>query len=145
LKVGYSVSTKPPFDEFQADHLSEAKPYAPPETIGRERSHRGGIILVMGILSLIASLGGILMCCCFLAGVMPLVGTVTGVIAFCMGRADLGAMNRGELDDRERGQIQIGTYLGLAGAIVGGLLLIAYAVLMVFGLASNFTNQRVNF
>jgi len=36
-------------------------------------------------------------------------------------------------------------YLGLAGAIVGTLLLIAYVLLMAFGLATNLANQRAHF
>jgi len=69
----------------------------------------------------------------------------TGITAFCMGRVDVAAMNRGEMDDRGRGQTQTGMYLGLAGAIVGVLLLIGYVLLMAFGLASNLTNQRAHF
>ncbi|MBC8876730.1 MAG: hypothetical protein H8E44_45455 [Planctomycetes bacterium] len=54
-------------------------------------------------------------------------------------------MNRGEMDDRGRGQTQTGMYLGLAGAIVAALLLIGYVLLMAFGMASNLATQRARF
>ena len=112
---------------------------------GSGRSHRGGFILAFGIVSLVASLCSIVMCCCILGAVFPLLGMATGITAFFMGRADIAAMNRGEMDDRGRGQTQTGMYLGLAGAIVAALLLIGYVLLMAFGMASNLATQRARF
>lgn len=139
------MNSESPFDEFQADSPPAEESYAPPAKPGTGRSHRGGFILAMGIISLVASLGGIVMCCCILGGVFPLLGLATGITAFFMGRVDVAAMNRGEMDAGGRGQTQTGMYLGLAGAIVGLLLLIGYVLLVAFGMASDLANQRANF
>ena len=53
------------------------------------------------------------------------------------------AMEHGKLDASSRGQIQTGTYLGLAGAILGGLLLVAFLLLVVGGVTTGIIDQRV--
>ena len=49
------------------------------------------------------------------------------------------------MNPQERSQTQTGMYLGVAGAVLGGLLLAAYILLLAFGLASNMANQRAPF
>jgi hypothetical protein len=60
----------------------------------RGRPHRGGLILTLGILSLV---------CCG-----PL-----GIVSLIMGSMDLGAMQRGEMDRSGQGMTRAGQILGI--------------------------------
>jgi len=65
------------------------------------RSHRGGTVLALGIMSLVA---GLLL--------VPL-----GIVAWIMGSKDLRAMNRGELDPAGRSLTQMGWAFGIGGLV----------------------------
>jgi hypothetical protein len=66
------------------------------------RPHRGGTVIALGILSLIAAF--------FL---VPL-----GIVAWIMGSKDLGAMDRGSVDPAGRTLTQMGRVFGIAGLVL---------------------------
>ncbi len=74
------------------------------------RRHRGGLILVLGILGLIL---------CF-----PL-----GIAAWAMGNRDVAAMSRGEMDPSGRGLTLAGKICGIAGVVLQVGLLVLSMVL----------------
>lgn len=80
------------------------------------KPHRGTLILVLGILSLI-----------FCA---PL-----GVVAWIMGNADLKAMAAGTMDPAGKDTTNIGRILGIIGSVLLILGIIAFVALFVLGLA----------
>jgi hypothetical protein len=65
----------------------------------RREPHRGTLILILGILSLVVC--------------APL-----GIAAWMMGSADLAAMNSGRMDPSGRDMTQIGYVLGIIGTIL---------------------------
>ena len=81
------------------------------------RPHRGVMILIFGILSFV---------CCF----------IFGIVAFIMGGNDLKAMDAGQMDPEGRGLTNAGRIVGLIGAILAGLWMVLYAILMITGALS---------
>jgi hypothetical protein len=79
------------------------------------KPHRGTMILVFGILSLI---------CC------PI---IFGVLAIFMGQADLKEMDAGRMDPSGRGTTKAGVILGIIGLVLG-----------VVGVILNFTVFKGN-
>jgi hypothetical protein len=82
--------------------------------------HRGNLILVLGILSLVA-LGGF--------AVMPvlfnLIGVVLGVVAWVMGNRDLGRIMRGDIDPAGQSNTKAGRNCGIIGTTLNAFLAIA--------------------
>ena len=83
---------------------------------GGGKPHRGTMILIFGILSLI---------CC------PI---IFGVLALIMGQADLKEMDAGRMDPSGRGMTKAGVILGIVGLVLG-----------VVGTILNFTVFRGQF
>lgn len=76
--------------------------------------HRGVLILVMGILSLIL--------CQFV-----------GPIAWILGKGDLAKMNQGQMDSEGRGLTQAGMICGIIATVLLILSLIVTILALVFG------------
>jgi hypothetical protein len=70
--------------------------------------HRGTLILVLGIVSI----------------VIHALGLPLGLPAWIMGKRDLNKMDRGEMDPAGRGSTQAGYICGIIGTILGGLTLL---------------------
>jgi len=91
----------------------------PPVTSPPSRSdllpHRGGMILVMGIL-------GIVICA-------PL-----AIVAWVMGQGDLGKIRSGMMDPAGQGTTQAGMILGIVGTILFILSIVAVVLLLAAGL-----------
>ena len=84
-----------------------ASTVAPPAT-GTLKSHRGGVVLTLGILGLVV---------CF----------ICGIIAWVMGNKDLQEMDRGLMDPAGKGLTQAGRICGIVSvvlAILGTLIFI---------------------
>ncbi len=79
------------------------------------RPHRGGVILVLGIISLL--------CSCFVAG----------IIAWVLANSDLREMNAGRMDSSGRGLTQAGKICGIISVV---LTLMVLAICMILLIAS---------
>ena len=75
--------------------------------------HRGTLILVLGILTLVL-------------GCFPL-----GIVAFVMGKSDMEKMDRGIMDPEGRNHTSIGKILGIVGFFVSLIVTIVTALLLV--------------
>lgn len=90
--------------------------YASPPSIpqsGIQQPHRGTLILVLGILSIVI---------CF----------ICGIIAWVMGNADLKAMDAGTMDPTGRGITQAGRIIGIVGTILGAIGVLGAIVWLLF-------------
>ena len=100
----------------------EDQTQVPPQQVGVQpttqqpmQSHRGGVILALGILGLV---------CCF----------ICGIIAWIMGNNDLRDMDTGRRDSSGRGLTQAGKICGIISIALQILGLVIW--LLFFGLAS---------
>ncbi len=84
---------------------------------------RGTLILVLGIVAVIFSLGG----CC------P-VGFVLGIVAWSMGNKDLRGIEEGTIDSADRGLTNAGKIMGMVSVFVGIVVFVLFFVLGVFGI-----------
>ena len=85
------------------------------------KAHRGTLVLILGILSLI---------CCGLLGIP----------AWIMGNSDLKEMSVGTMDSSGQGITNAGKICGIVGTILGALQLLALLVyaLILMGLIASF-------
>ena len=91
--------------------MSQIPPSMPMGMGGAMRPHRGVLILVLGILGFF----------CF----------ILGIAAWIMGKADLAAMDAGEMDPSGRGLTNAGKILGMIFTILAIILLVLQVVLIV--------------
>jgi hypothetical protein len=108
-----------------------------PERRGDEMAHRGGVLLTLGIVSLVLGFASFIFSC-----FSAVIGLVLGILAWTWGRKDLKAMDAGEMDPEGRGATQAGFIMGIIGTIVNGLFFAAilifiliYGVILGIGLA----------
>jgi hypothetical protein len=115
--------------------------------------HKGGVLLGLGITSLVFAVFSMLAegcsstgtCCTLImcvawmplvvAMLMALVGAVLGLIASLLGQRDLGRMNRGEMDSSGRGSTKAGMICGIAGSVVCVLDLLCGVVILILWIA----------
>ena len=93
------------------------------------RGDRSGMVLSLGIIGLVASVGSL----CF--SLFAVVGLALGLTAAIMGYKDLQAIKRDERDPRGQGQTRTGMICGIIGAILGALFLLATCVFLVVMIA----------
>jgi hypothetical protein len=77
------------------------------------QNHRGVLILVLGILSLIL--------------IPPL-----GLVPWLMGNRDLNAMDAGTMDPEGRGLTQVGKILGIVAVILTVIAVLLFVLMIVF-------------
>jgi len=97
-------------------------------------SHRGGIVLVLGIVSIV--LGA--------TWILSLIGVVLGIVAWVMGQRDLRKMRAHVMDPSGMGSTQAGYICGIVGTFLSGLGAlgcVAYIgfIVMAIGAASKMT------
>jgi hypothetical protein len=100
--------------------------------------HRGGIVLTLGIISVVSvAFDVLLFCCCMPASwVTAIVGLGTGIPAWVMGQRDLAKMRTGEMDPSGKGSTQGGWICGLIGTILSVLILVgSVIVFIIYGAA----------
>ena len=101
------------------EEQTQSPPVTPTETPPQNQQplapHRGTLILILGILSLV---------CCF----------ICGIIAWVMGNNDLKQMAAGTMDPSGRGLTNAGKICGIVGIAVQivGIVLIVIWLIMVF-------------
>jgi hypothetical protein len=109
-------------DVAERDDSSEVEDEAKPARKRRKRRgqpHRGTLILVLGILSLV---------------VLPF---ILGPIAWTMGTTDLKKMREGVMDREGEQNTNIGRTCGMIGTILGFLCCGGYAISFIFFLAAD--------
>jgi hypothetical protein len=79
------------------------------------KPHRGTLVLVLGILSLVG-------CTIF-----------TGIPAWIMGKNDLNEMDAGQMDPSGRSLTNAGKICGIISVVLAALGLVAFILIMIFG------------
>ena len=88
------------------------------------KPHRGVLILVLGILSLVGC------------------GIFTGIPAWIMGSGDLKEIDAGAMDPAGRGMTQAGKILGMIAVIITILGVVVFVALMALGLLAGAAGHR---
>ncbi len=99
--------------------------------------HRGGLILGLGISSIV-SIFGICICGAF----MPLIQIGLGIASWVMGRGDLRKMEQGSMDPDGRGQTKAGYICGIIGLAIGVLMLIAFGAYIAIVIVYTMKQQK---
>ncbi|HRF00112.1 MAG TPA: hypothetical protein PLI18_06320 [Pirellulaceae bacterium] len=123
-----------------------SSPYAPPmptmagyagmgAASGAPGSRNAGLILALGILSLVMSvLGGVLCCCMPLSGVMNLIALAVGLTSALMGHGEMKRYRSGEYGPTGRSETQGGYICGIIGTSISGLMLAAIIAYVIFAI-----------
>ncbi len=77
--------------------------------------HRGVLVLVLGILSIV-------------------ICQLTGPVAWILGKGDLAKMNEGQMDSEGRGLTKAGMICGIIGTVLLVLGIIAIVIMFIFGI-----------
>ena len=85
--------------------------------------HRGTLILILGILSLV-------MC-----------GIFTGIPAWIMGKGDLEAMANGTMDPSGEGLTKAGKICGLISVILTGIAIVGWILIFVLAIGAGTMSQ----
>jgi hypothetical protein len=94
--------------------------------------HRGGIVLTLGITSIVLGVAGIPFFLCWGLGAIPAVlGLGLGIPAWIMGHRDLAMMREGVKDPAGRGSTQGGWICGIIGTCVSAVLLLISAAMLL--------------
>lgn len=81
-------------------------------------AHRGGLILAIGIMSIV---------CNFMA--------IPGILAWVMGRSDLKQMDAGRMDPEGRGLTMAGMIMGMIMTIIGIIVIVFYFLIVAIMIA----------
>jgi hypothetical protein len=96
--------------------------------------HRGTLILVLGILSIVTSM------------MLPIVAPVLGIIAMILGRSDMKKIRKNEMDREGLGTTQAGWVCGIVGTVLGSLCCVAWVLyiggVMTFAMAMSKQQQQ---
>ena len=117
--VSFSAATQPVENSANPYAATESAALPPGSMAGHpyQTAHRGGIVLMLGILSLVCN-----------------VMLIPGILAWILGYADLKRIDAGKMNPEGRGLTQAGMILGIIGTSMAGLALLFYFGLMVFGI-----------
>ena len=99
---------------------------------GGRMSHRGGMVLTFGILSVVGGAFSLVGFCCFFFWIGLLFGIGFGIPAVVMGNGDLRRMSAGEMDSSGRGMTMGGLVCGIIGLILSLLILVVMLVVFLF-------------
>lgn len=113
----------------QATGYTTNPPVMPQQFMSGLRPHRGGMLLTFGIIGLVVNLLSCGCCALFLP-----VGFVFSIMAWVMGRSDLQAMQRSEMDLTGYGTTNAAVVLGIIGVVLGGLAIVLTILAIVFNL-----------
>jgi hypothetical protein len=88
--------------------------------------HRGGAVLTLGIISIVATTT---LSCMF--GIGALVGLILGIVAWTMGNTDMTEIRAGRMDPDGESSTNAGRICGIIGTILSGLAVVG--VCLYFG------------
>jgi predicted transporter len=110
------VNAKIPAVEMTTEQIASL-PFAIAIDGPRKRPHRGTLVLVLGIVGLFF--------------------WIPGVVAWAIGKSDLQAMDKGEMDPDGRDITAIGRNLGMASTLLlAGVFAVAFSVLLLRQIAA---------
>lgn len=115
--------------------LSAPNSYSPSNYSG-QTPYKGIISLVLGIVSIVSPLVGLLtICCCWpVATIFLVVSVACGIPAILLGYLDLRGIKQGVVDDAGRGLALTGLILGSVGTIVSSIILVVSIVFFVIAI-----------
>lgn len=98
--------------------------------------HRGPLVLVLGIFSVVNAVATLLVCCVFPFAmfVTAAIAVGLGIPSWILGARDLRKMNQGLMDDSGRGATMGGYVCGIIGTIAGALMLVLAIVVAIVGI-----------
>jgi hypothetical protein len=123
---------RPPVDEDREDE--EDRPWEQPGEIRRDSEpHRGPLLLILGIVSIVLGVFSIMFFCCIpVIGIVGLVGAPLGIVAWVLGQRDLRSMAANRMDARGKGLTHAGWVCGIVGTIVSAIGLVIMVAMIVF-------------
>jgi hypothetical protein len=127
-------------DEYdEEDEYDEDRPRPRrPRSRGDEEPHRGAVILVLGILSVCATVLGV---CCLPILLGP-VGLGLGIPAWVMGQIDRRKIATGRMDPAGGGMTTAGWVCGIIGTALGGVDILCGIVGLILGFSGFFNQGR---
>ena len=122
VQTGDPVQFKDPVQSVSPSvpPAANVAPYQTPQYAGvglRQTAHRGGLILTMGIMSIVCN-----------------IALVPGILAWVCGRSDLKKMKDGTMDRSGEGITQAGMIMGIIMTVMAGLsalLVILYFIVVI--------------
>jgi hypothetical protein len=126
-------------DDDDEDYPRSGRPRYDRPARSYSKGDRGGVILALGIISLVF----VLISCVGAAGFpyvpIGVVGLGTGIAAWVLGRKDLAEIRSGERDPSGQGMVNAGFICGIIGTIINGIFVLItcgiLAVILVFLMA----------
>jgi len=100
--------------------------------------HRGGVVLTLGIVSLVCLMGF----CVY--GITCAVGLVLGVIGWWMGQADLAKMKAGSMDPEGHSTTQAGWICSIIGTFLNLLVVLGCGAIVAFAIIDTTTRSQMN-
>jgi len=120
----------------------EMPPWEQPGALRRDVTpHRGPLLLVLGILSIVFV--PMAMCCGVIGIAFALAGVGLGTSAWVMGHRDLRKMRQNQLDPRGKGLTTAGWICGIVGTLLSLLGMLVSLVLVAFYLYTLFWTANV--
>jgi hypothetical protein len=117
-------------EKFEDGEEDNERSWSEPQQFQGRRDaepHRGTLILVLGIVSIVASaLGGCMV------GLGGLIGLPLGIAAWVMGRRDLIKMRESSMDDGGKELTKAGWVCGIIGTIMGSVCSLGFLVYVGF-------------
>lgn len=130
-----NTHSSPPLDPAMMAPPAFTTPTTPtppviPGPIAISKSHNGGVILTLGILSLTSSFATF---CCIL---IPFASIGMGIAAAIWATSDLRAINQGTMDPSGRSAVGAGRICGIIGIVIACLFLVLQIGATIFSLYS---------
>jgi hypothetical protein len=115
---------EPRDDDDDDDYPRSRRPRYDRPSRSYAKGDRGGVIMALGIISLVF----VLVSCvgAAIVGIVPIgvVGIGTGVAAWLLGRKDLAEIRNGERDPSGQGMVNAGWICGIIGTIINGIIVL---------------------
>jgi predicted Zn finger-like uncharacterized protein len=126
--------TRCPYCKTDLEGDEDERPWERPGRGRRFRGeqHRGPLVLVLGIVSVVFGVLSPLGICCSPLLASSLIGMGLGIPAWILGRRDLRKMAAGEMDPRGRSQTNTGRICGIIGTVAGAIGFLVLLAIIVF-------------
>ena len=121
-------------DDLELDDEIDERPWERRGEVRRDcEPHRGGLVLTIGITSIVLGVVGIPFFCCWGLGAIPAaLGVALGIPAWVMGHRDLAMMREGVRDPAGRGSTQGGWICGIIGTCLSAAVVLVCVAMLIF-------------